>query len=314
MENLFLYKNKDPKLEVFRTHRKQPVKDFIPINSLRDGWQADLMFLDSYARYNSNYGILLVLIEIPTRYGVVYPLKKKSDTFEKFKDFIKEYRPNLIITDKGGEFVNNKIKDLFKENNVKLYDTKYKNQVGIVERFNRTLRNLIERYIQLKGSYNYVDALPEILKQYNNHIHRTTGYSPNYLKNNVNKQDEFIKKQNQKIHKVRNEIEKYFKPGMKIRKLINKALFEKGATPKYSSEVYEIIKVEPPWIYLNDDSKVYYKNLILTSGKTLEKPIKTRKSLNYDKKIIQKNKREAVDVKNIIETKRTVKKNSKYSY
>ena len=72
MENLFLYKNKDPKLEVFRTHRKQPVKDFIPINSLRDGWQADLMFLDSYARYNSNYGILLVLIEIPTRYGVVY--------------------------------------------------------------------------------------------------------------------------------------------------------------------------------------------------------------------------------------------------
>ena len=47
---------------------------------------------------------------------------------------------------------------------------------------------------------------------------------------------------------------------------------------------------------------------------TNEKPIKTRKSLNYDKKIIQKNKREAVDVKNIIETKRTVKKNSKYSY
>ena len=121
-------------------------------------------------------------------------------------------------------------------------------------------------------------------------------------------------KQNQKIHKVRDEIEKYFKPGMKIRKLINKALFEKGATPKYSSEVYEIIKVEPPWIYLDDDSKVYYKNLILTSGKTLEKPIKTRKSLNYDKKIVQKNKREAVDVKNIIETKRTVKKNSKYSY
>ena len=69
-----------------------------------------------------------------------------------------------------------------------------------------------------------------------------------------------------------------------------------------------------PLIYLNDDSKVYYKNLILTSGKTLEKPTKTRKSLNYDKKIIQKNKREAVDVKNIIETKRTIKKNSKYSY
>ena len=37
------------------------------------------------------------------------------------------------------------------------------------------------------------------------------------------------------VKKPRSEIEKYFKPGMKIRKLINKALFEKGATPKYFS-------------------------------------------------------------------------------
>ncbi len=48
-----------------------------------------------------------------------------------------------------------KIEKLLDENNVSLYDTNVKTEVDIVERMNRTLHNLIERYITLTGDYSY---------------------------------------------------------------------------------------------------------------------------------------------------------------
>ena len=54
-----------------------------------------------------------VLIEITSRYGVVYPLKKKSNTYEAFDKFIKIYKPTLIESDKSLEFVNNRLKNYF---------------------------------------------------------------------------------------------------------------------------------------------------------------------------------------------------------
>ena len=76
MENLFLTKNKNPKLDVFKNPKKKLIKEWIPINGNIGNWQADLLFLENYKKYNHNYGIFLVLIEITSRFGVVYPLKK----------------------------------------------------------------------------------------------------------------------------------------------------------------------------------------------------------------------------------------------
>ena len=108
MENLFLTKNKNPKLDVFKNPKKKLIKEWIPINGNIGNWQADLLFLENYKKYNHNYGIFLVLIEITSRFGVVYPLKKKSDTYEAFEKFIKIYKPTLIESDKGSKFVNNR--------------------------------------------------------------------------------------------------------------------------------------------------------------------------------------------------------------
>ena len=203
MENLFLTKNKNPKLDVFKKPKKKLINEWIPINGNIGNWQADLLFLENYKKYNHNYGIFLVLIEITSRFGVVYPLKKKSDTYEAFEKFIKIYKPTLIESDKGSKFVNNRLKKLFSDNSIKLYDTKIKTEVGIVERFNRTLRSLFERFIQLSGNYSFVDHLPEILKQYNNKVHSTTEYKPSVMHKNKELQNEFIFNQNQKIKMIK---------------------------------------------------------------------------------------------------------------
>ena len=57
--------------------------------------------------------------------------EKKSDTYEAFEKFIKIYKPTLIESDKGLEFVNNRLKKLFSDNSIKLHDTKIKTEIGI---------------------------------------------------------------------------------------------------------------------------------------------------------------------------------------
>ena len=311
MDNLFLTKNKDPRLDVFKQARKKSI-DWIPINGDFGTWQADLMFMDNYTKYNSGFSSFLVLVEVPSRFCVVYPLKKKSDTFNAFVKFIEKYKPKLIISDRGSEFVNNKLQDLFSENNIKLYDTSVKTEVGIVERMNRTLRSLIERYIQLTGSYSYIDKLDTILKQYNEKIHSTTGHEPIEMHNNLDLQGEFIFNRNQKIKDIKDKINEQYQPGMKVRILINKALFDKGSIPKYSSEVYTIEKVEPPYLSVKNvkgEKKIHIRYVKQTSGEDLPKPEFSRKTLTREKLINQVQKRESIDEKNIIEGKRIRKPN-----
>ena len=89
MENLFLTKNKNPKLDVFKNPKKKLIKEWISINGNIENWQANLLFLENYKKCNHNYGIFLVLIEITSRYGVVYPLKKNPTLMKLLKNLSK---------------------------------------------------------------------------------------------------------------------------------------------------------------------------------------------------------------------------------
>ena len=63
MENLFLTKNKNPKLDVFKNPKKKLIKEWIPINGNIGNWQADLLFLENYKKNNHNYGIFVKYCE-----------------------------------------------------------------------------------------------------------------------------------------------------------------------------------------------------------------------------------------------------------
>ena len=125
-------------------------------------------------------------------------------------------------------------------------------------------------------------------------------------------QNEFIFNKNKKIKMIKEKILKTFKPGDKVRKLINKELFDKGSIPKYSSEIYIIENVDPPYLKLSDDSSIHYRYVKLTTGETLSKPSISRKTLAKEKAVTQLHKRESIDTKNIITSKRQIKKPTRF--
>ena len=49
---------------------------------------------------------------------------------------------------------------------------------SIVERFNRTLKSRLERYFTESKDHRWVDVLPEMTKNINNTVNRSTGFKP----------------------------------------------------------------------------------------------------------------------------------------
>ena len=48
----------------------------------------------------------------------------------------------------------------------------------VIERFNRTLKYKMYKYFTANNTYKYVDVLPDLINEYNNHKHSTIKMTP----------------------------------------------------------------------------------------------------------------------------------------
>ena len=121
-------------------------------SSFRDNiWGVNLADMQLLSKYNKGYRFLLCVIDIYSNYAWVNPLKNKQgisivNGFQKIIDDSKR-RPNKIWIDKGREFYNNSFKKWIKENDITMYSTNNEGKSVIVERFIRTLKTKIYKYI-----------------------------------------------------------------------------------------------------------------------------------------------------------------------
>lgn len=322
IKNLYLSKSKDKDLEIFKTFKgKQPVKEYLPIISFPGSYQADILFFEPYAKYNGGIKMLLVIVEALTRQITIYPMKKKSESFEHLKDFVENHPDMKVFTsDAGTEFVNNNVKNMMEEYGIQVHNTTIKKHVGIVERANRTIRQLITRFMTLTGSYEYIEYLPKFIEAYNSSTHRSLnlgseGYPSYRAPDSVSLEDKYklIERTLDKHHEVFQKIMKKFKPGMKIRIKRKKELFEKGATANYSLKVYTIKEVKPPYLITEDGEKIHYMDALPVSeeSRTIAEPTTSVKKLVKEQKIEKQQKAEDIDQKNIVEGKRNIKKPKK---
>jgi hypothetical protein len=83
---------------------------------------------------------------------VIIKKKSSASSVSAFKTILKasKRKPLKIQADKGSEFFNEEFKKLCYDNKIHLYSTFSELKACIVERFNRTLREKMQRYFTFK--------------------------------------------------------------------------------------------------------------------------------------------------------------------
>ena len=122
-----------------------------------------------------------------------------------------------------------------------MYSTHNEGKSFVAERFTRTLKNKIYKYMTSISKNVYMDKLDDIVNKYNNTYHSTIKMKPT---------DEISITYIDSSKDINNKDPK-FKIGDIVRILKCKNIFVKGYVPNWSEEVFMIKKVENtvPWPY-----------------------------------------------------------------
>ena len=83
-------------------------------------------------------------------------------------------KPSKIWVDKGSKFYNSSFKKLLKDNDIKMYSIHNEEKSVVAERFIRTLKTKIYKYMTNVSKKVYTDRLDDIVGEYNNTYHRTS--------------------------------------------------------------------------------------------------------------------------------------------
>ena len=87
-------------------------------------------------------------------------------------------KPNLIEGDRGKELYNNIFQSFINNNNIRLFSRNTYLGAVLAERFNKSIRDLLEKPVFKKGDGNWIDILSTITKQYTNRIHSSIKLTP----------------------------------------------------------------------------------------------------------------------------------------
>lgn len=146
-----------------------------------DLFEADLIEVRNYAKQNKNFNYILTVINCFSKFAYCEPLKTKTgkEVTVAFKKILKRTTPpkNLHV-DQGKEFFNSHFQKLMKKYKINIYPSYSTKKCAIIERFNRTLKNMLYKQFSLNGSYKWVDILQKMVAVYNNKTHRTIAMAP----------------------------------------------------------------------------------------------------------------------------------------
>ena len=201
------------------------------------------------SKFNKGFRFLLCVIDIFSKYAWVVPLKDKkgASIVNAFQKILEQSarKPHKIWVDKGSEFYNSYFKKWLKDNNIEMHSTNNEGKSVVAERFIRTLKNKIYKYMTSILKSVYIDKLDDIVNEYNNTHHRTIKMKPIDVKDNT-----YID-----FGKEVNDNEPKFKVSDHVRVSKYKNIFAKGYTPNRSEKFFVIkeIKNTVPWTYVIND-------------------------------------------------------------
>ena len=188
---------------------------------------------------NKEIRFCLCVIDIFSKYVWVVPLKDKKGVrfVTAFQSILKQsnrQKPNKIWVDKDSEFYNASFKKCLRDNDIVIYSTNNEGKSVAAERFIRTLKIKIYKYMTSISKNVYINKLDDIVDEYNSTYHSTVKMKPIDVKDN-----KYIN-----TDKETNDKDPKFKIGDRVRISKYKNIFAKGYTPNWSEEVFVIKKVK----------------------------------------------------------------------
>ena len=205
----------------------------------------DLAQMNAFESHNDGYKYILCIIDCFTRFAYCVPLKSKTSevVLAAVKKVIKDSdrEPEKIWCDKGSEFYNKDFKRWADEKDIVIYSTYGESKSAVVERFIRTLKELITPIFTETNSRNWVSILPDVMKKYNNRVHSSIDMTPAEASDPKNATKVFLKLHEQKSSKKQKNVPN-FHVGDNVRISRQKDVFEKDGY-NFSYEVFKVDKV-----------------------------------------------------------------------
>ena len=231
MEDLSRELNK-PSIQKFE--RKKVI-----VNHINEIHSTDLVDMTQYSKINKSYKYIFTNIDVFSKVVYAFPLKSKKiqDIKACFQKIFKNNKPKYIWSDKEPAFFSKEMQQFFKDNNVKIYHTNSHLKAVVVERFNRSLRELMMKEFVKNNNTVWYNILHKLIKIYNNRYHSTIKMKPI----EVNKNNERDIKENIYTYNKTSKNPK-FKIGDLVRiSLKRRNLFDKPSSNiKWSEELFKI--------------------------------------------------------------------------
>ena len=259
------------------------------VNHINEIHSTDLVDMTQYSKMNRGYKYILTNIDVFSKYAYAYPLKSKKihDIKSCFEKIFKNNKPKYIWSDKEPAFLSKEMQQFFKDNNVKIYHTNSYLKAVVIERFNRSLRELMMKEFVKNNNTVWYNILPKLIKIYNNRYHSTIKMKPI----EVNKSNENYIKENIYTYNKTNKNPK-FKIGDLVRiSLKRRDIFDKPSSNiKWTEELFKIHSI-------NKSNVITYKikdlNDEIIKGIFYEKELQKTKNTSevyVIEKIIRRNK------------------------
>lgn len=215
----------------------------------RQQLQVDLIDISGLAEDNDGVTFLLAAIDCFTKKAWVEPLqnKKGATVLKALRTIFSNMHtlPKQIFFDHGKEFVNKAVRTYLIGENVHIVHPASTQKAAIVERFNRSIQNLLYQYCTEIGSYRYIDNLQDVVRTYNRRRHRTIHMSPNEaeMERNWNAVRDAHNERYTKLVNLRKRKIKFdLGDSVRIKKLV--ANFGRGYHQQFKRELFKIVKID----------------------------------------------------------------------
>ena len=213
----------------------------IVINHIDEIHSCDLIDMIKYSRVNRGYKYIFTNIDIFSKYAWSFPLKTKTikDIKSCFERIFKQRKPSYIWSDQESAFFSREMLKFFEDHNIKIYYTHSNLKAVVIERFNRSLRELMMKKFVKSNNTVWYNILPELIKTYNNRYHRTIKMKPIDVNKSNEKHIKMIYNYNKTNKKPKFKINELVRISLKRRQLFDKP----SGNIKWSEELFKIYKM-----------------------------------------------------------------------